>query len=121
MENSPHPIDVAVGARVRQRRTELGLSQSDLGQQIGLTFQQIQKYERGSNRISASKLLMIAEVLGTTGSALLGEGEAVDEAEAGKILGMPGTSELLKAWRDLDTQRQRTAVIALMRSMAGQA
>lgn len=60
----PHPVDVHVGARVRFRRHVVGLSQTELGERIGVTFQQIQKYERGANRISASRLFMIAGVLG---------------------------------------------------------
>lgn len=59
----PHPIDVHVGARVRLRRNMLGLSQGALGEALGLTFQQVQKYERGANRIGASRLLEIAHVL----------------------------------------------------------
>ena len=63
-EDGPHPIDIQVGHRVRERRTLLGLSQSHLAEQVGLTFQQIQKYERGTNRISASRLWQLSEVLG---------------------------------------------------------
>ena len=59
----PNPIDVHVGGRVRLRRTLLGLSQEKLGEAIGLTFQQVQKYERGANRIGASRLLDLSRVL----------------------------------------------------------
>ena len=59
----PSPVDVHVGARLRQRRTLLGMSQTTLGDAIGLTFQQVQKYERGSNRISASRLFALTRVL----------------------------------------------------------
>ena len=58
-----HPVDVHVGARMRQRRTLLGMSQEKLGTAVGLTFQQIQKYERGSNRIGSSRLFEFAKVL----------------------------------------------------------
>lgn len=60
----PNPIDVHVGARLRLRRTLLGLSQEKLGEAVGITFQQLQKYERGSNRISASRLYNLSQVLG---------------------------------------------------------
>lgn len=60
---SPDPIDAHVGSRVRICRAHRDLSQADLGEAIGLTFQQIQKYERGTNRISASRLYEIAQVL----------------------------------------------------------
>ena len=61
--NTVNPIDLYVGGRVRMRRKFLGLSQTDLGDALGLTFQQVQKYERGSNRISASKLYDTAQCL----------------------------------------------------------
>lgn len=59
----PNPIDVHVGGRVRQRRMLLGLSQEKLGDALGLTFQQVQKYERGANRIGASRLFDLSRVL----------------------------------------------------------
>ena len=62
----PNPIDVHVGARLRLRRTLLGLSQEKLGEAVGITFQQLQKYERGANRISASRLFNLAQVLGVS-------------------------------------------------------
>ena len=62
-KDGPSPIDVHVGGRVRRRRTLMGLSQEKLGEAIGLTFQQVQKYERGMNRISASKLYLLSNVL----------------------------------------------------------
>lgn len=58
-----HPVDAHVGLRVRQRRALLGLSQTDLGSFVGLAFQQIQKYERGSNRISSSRLYEFSRIL----------------------------------------------------------
>jgi transcriptional regulator with XRE-family HTH domain len=59
----PHPVDVHVGSRLRQRRTSMGMSQEKLGDAIGLTFQQVQKYERGTNRIGASRLFELSRVL----------------------------------------------------------
>jgi transcriptional regulator with XRE-family HTH domain len=58
--DSPHGVDVHVGARIRMRRKELGLSQDGLAEALGVTFQQVQKYERGSNRVSASRLYQVA-------------------------------------------------------------
>jgi transcriptional regulator with XRE-family HTH domain len=60
---APNPIDVHVGARMRLRRTLLGLSQERLGELIGLTFQQVQKYERGANRVSCSRLFDLSKAL----------------------------------------------------------
>ncbi len=62
----PNPVDVHVGARLRQRRTLLGMSQTTSGEGIGLTFQQVQKYEKGTNRISASRLFYLSGVLDVT-------------------------------------------------------
>ena len=64
MPKDPHHIDVHVGGRVRLRRMMVGMSQERLGEKLGLTFQQIQKYEKGANRIGASRLYDIAQVLG---------------------------------------------------------
>lgn len=62
-DGKPRPVDVHVGSRVRLRRTMLGMSQEKLGKAIGLTFQQVQKYERGANRIGASRLFELSKVL----------------------------------------------------------
>ena len=61
--DAPSPVDVHVGSRVRLRRTLLGMSQEKLGNAVGLTFQQIQKYERGANRIGASRLFEMSRIL----------------------------------------------------------
>lgn len=65
MENKkkPNPIDIHVGSRIRLRRTMLGMSQEKLGESLGITFQQIQKYEKGTNRVGASRLQNISSVL----------------------------------------------------------
>lgn len=63
IKKEPSPIDVYVGSRVRLRRTLLGFSQDKLGKCIGLTFQQIQKYERGTNRIGSSRLYSLSQIL----------------------------------------------------------
>jgi transcriptional regulator with XRE-family HTH domain len=62
-ENRPSPIDVHVGSRIRLRRTLLGMSQERLGEALGLTFQQVQKYERGVNRVGASRLFDLSRVM----------------------------------------------------------
>ena len=62
-EDGPDPIDVHVGNRVRVRRTLLGMSQTQLGERVGVTFQQLQKYERGADRVSASRLFQISRIL----------------------------------------------------------
>jgi transcriptional regulator with XRE-family HTH domain len=66
LDRGPNPVDLHVGARIRMRRKLLGVSQERLADQLGLTFQQVQKYERGANRVSASKLYEIARALQTS-------------------------------------------------------
>ncbi len=61
--DGPHPVDLHVGVRIRMRRKEMGVSQERLADALGITFQQVQKYERGANRVSASKLWEIATAL----------------------------------------------------------
>ena len=63
---TPHPIDVHVGNRIRLRRKLINMTQEQLARDLGITFQQVQKYERGSNRVSASRLFQIAEILDVT-------------------------------------------------------
>jgi transcriptional regulator with XRE-family HTH domain len=80
----PHPVDVHVGSRVRLRRTLMGLSQEKLGEAVGLTFQQIQKYERGSNRIGASRLHEFSQILNVPVSFFF-EGGADDRAAPSRV------------------------------------
>ena len=80
--DGPNPTDVQVGARVRQRRVQLGLSQEKLGEALGLTFQQVQKYERGANRVGASRLWDISRILGVPVSYFY-SGAEEDEGGAG--------------------------------------
>lgn len=79
---NPQPVDVQVGARLRQRRMYLGMNQGELAALLGLTFQQVQKYESGSNRISAGRLHYIARLLEVPVEwFFLGEPVALDRAE----------------------------------------
>ncbi|MEN8492004.1 helix-turn-helix transcriptional regulator, partial [Brucella melitensis] len=70
-KKKPNPIDMHVGSRIRLRRNMLGLSQEKLGENLGITFQQIQKYEKGTNRVGASRLQAISSILNVPGSCLL--------------------------------------------------
>src|ERR1700761_6468025 len=81
VEQGPNPIDRHVGLRIRMRRKELGISQERLAESIGLTFQQVQKYERAANRVSASKLWEMSRALSTNVSYFyegLGGGDGED-------------------------------------------
>jgi transcriptional regulator with XRE-family HTH domain len=82
----PNPIDVHVGARVRLRRTLLGMSQGVLGEAIGLTFQQVQKYERGTNRVSSSRLVDMANALDVDVSSFFQEMSAEVEKQTPAML-----------------------------------
>ncbi len=115
---TPNAIDVEVGLRLRLLRRERGLSQSDLAQALGLTFQQVQKYEKGTNRISASKLWEAARFLSVPVSALFGADQgSPPRSEAMAALAEPDTVRLLEAWSRIERVDQRRAVLALVRSL----
>ena len=88
----PNPIDRHVGSRVRMRRVMLGMSQEKLGEALGLTFQQVQKYEKGTNRIGASRLQQISRTLDVP-PAFFFEGAPSFEAIADPALGQTGVAE----------------------------
>jgi len=82
-KKKPNPTDVHVGSRIRLRRNMLGMSQEKLGESLGITFQQIQKYEKGTNRVGASRLQAISDILGVPVSFLF-EDAPGHEASTGK-------------------------------------
>lgn len=98
-DGGPSPIDVHVGSRVRLRRTLLGMSQTALGDAIGLTFQQVQKYERGANRISASRLWALSNVLDVPVSFFFDDMPA-EVAAVGSTLGGEGSDAPTARVRD---------------------
>src|SRR3954462_9487127 len=83
---APNPIDIRVGARLRLRRNMLGLSQEKLGEAIGLTFQQVQKYERGANRIGASRLHELSQALDVPVSFFFDDTDPVRAPAMGGVL-----------------------------------
>ncbi|WP_075997794.1 helix-turn-helix domain-containing protein [Salaquimonas pukyongi] len=82
-QRKPNPIDIHVGSRIRLRRTMLGLSQEKLGDALGITFQQIQKYEKGANRVGASRLQEISRVLKTPVAFFFEGAPGQDTSDAG--------------------------------------
>src|SRR3954470_10751401 len=86
---TPNPIDVRVGARLRLRRNMLGLSQEKLGEAIGLTFQQVQKYERGTNRLGASRLHELSRVLDVPISFFFDDVDPVRVPAMGSLAELP--------------------------------
>jgi transcriptional regulator with XRE-family HTH domain len=117
------PLDALIGQRVRRLRAARGLSQTELGQAINVTFQQIQKYEAGTNRIAASTLVRLAAALGVAPDALL-SGEAVRPASAlaarASLLSTTGAEALLASYASLGSEALRRAVLSLVREMNGE-
>jgi transcriptional regulator with XRE-family HTH domain len=113
-------LELVIGARMRARRRQRGLSQSELAEQLGVSFQQVQKYERGANRVAASTLLTAARALGTTISWLVGEESSGrdDDEDVFHALSRPGALEILQAFNAIDDPRSRAALLALAREMA---
>ena len=90
MAEHPHPVDIHVGSRVRLCRTLKGLSQQKLAQALGLTFQQVQKYERGANRVGASRLFELSQILDVPPSFFF---EGAPTMDGGTAPDAPGLSE----------------------------
>jgi transcriptional regulator with XRE-family HTH domain len=118
------PVDIALGDRIKQRRKLIGMSQTTLAEKIGVTFQQVQKYEKGMNRVGSSRLVGIASALGLTPSALFGESEtagAEETADVAMLSSFAGSTEglaLNHAFLRIDDGASRKAVIALVRAIA---
>ena len=133
-KRSPNAIDIHVGSRIRLRRTLLGMSQGKLGDAIGLTFQQVQKYERGANRISSSRLFDLARVLDVPLAYFFDEMSASTSARSpGRLRGMANqrpppfkldpmakreTLELVRAYYRITDPRVRKRVFELTKSLA---
>ena len=139
----PHPVDIYVGKRLRMRRTMLGMSQEALGRAIGVTFQQIQKYERGVNRMGSSRLFDFARILNVP-VAFFFEGyeESQTEQTAGSMAvtsaAYPGlndsaendfeherltsreTLELMRAYHRISDNKTRKRIAELIKTMAGE-
>jgi transcriptional regulator with XRE-family HTH domain len=119
----PDPIDVAVGLRIRQLRKARGMSQENLGDALGITFQQIQKYERGTNRVSASMLVKTARTLNVAPTAILPDDDAPQPQSplVMQILAqMRGVEELVEAYARIKSARLRRTVLLLARALADQ-
>jgi transcriptional regulator with XRE-family HTH domain len=123
-QRSANSVDSHVGSRVRLRRLELGLSQEKLAEQLGITFQQVQKYERGTNRIGASRLHQIALVLqapityffeGASESALPRAGEQSPLALA---LSDPATVRLVRAFASIADPQLKQKAVGIIEAIA---
>lgn len=131
---SPHPVDIYVGRRLRLKRTILGMSQEAVGKQIGVTFQQIQKYERGINRMGASRLFDFAKALGVQVSyffegygdyamddgAVLALGEQEAAAFEHEKTNNRETLEVMRAFYRIKNPSVRKRIIDLIKAMASE-
>ncbi len=130
----PNPIDIHVGGRVRFRRMLLGMSQEKLGERLGLTFQQVQKYEKGINRIGASRLFDLAQVLGVPVQFFYEEAPSAevhpfmpdgiaDKPEGQSIVEFLRSRdglELNRAFVRISDIKARRAIVDLVRSLANE-
>lgn len=122
------PVDSHVGSRLRLRRTLLGMSQEKLGKSVGLTFQQIQKYERGHNRIGSSRLYQFCKVLGVPVSFLFDEmpcdmgsqtssASQVEQATYDEDMSRRETLELVRAYYRIDNRNTRKRIYELVKAV----
>ena len=115
------PLDAMVGAKIRMFRINRGMSQTALAERVGVSFQQVQKYEKGANRVGASRLSQIASVLGiTVGELFESSQEKIAAANSpGHLLAEPGALRVLKAYLRTNS-RVRLAIAKLVESIADQ-
>ena len=130
-KKTPNPIDKHVGSRVRMRRMMLGMSQEKLGDALSLTFQQVQKYEKGTNRIGASRLQQIAVILQVPvsfffegaphapGQAASGMAEAPSPAYISDYLATSDGLALTKAFMRIKSSKLRRRIVELVEQIAG--
>lgn len=122
MNMSASDIDVYVGTKMRRRREALGISQGRLGRHLGLTFSQIQKYEKGTNRIGAGRLYQIASFLGVPPSHFFeGLESANGKSEAGAGTSRDDIQLLADAFNGIVDAETRSSVLALVRQLASDA
>jgi transcriptional regulator with XRE-family HTH domain len=129
-KKAPNPIDKHVGARVRMRRMMMNMSQEKLGDALGLTFQQVQKYEKGTNRIGASRLQQIAQILQVPVSFFFegtphapghagGMSEAPSPAYVSDFLATSDGLALTKAFMRIKSSKLRRRIVDLVEQIAG--
>jgi len=130
MKKSTGSIDKEIGGRVRMRRVSIGMSQEKLGDMLGLTFQQVQKYEKGMNRISVARLVEIARILGVDIDFFFdgikprkGEAGFADSSAPGYVADMMSTPEglqLVRHFTGIKNPKVRKSIVQLVASLAAQ-
>jgi len=130
---TPHPVDMHVGKRLRSRRTLLGMSQEKLGEAVGVTFQQIQKYERGLNRIGSSRLYEFARVLSNSVSYFFEGMETVANDSSHSAMAEDSVGfeyenlankevlSLVRAFSGITDQKVRKDILSLVKSLSNSA
>ena len=126
-QKSPLPKDIQIGQRIRAQRLNSGMSQTDLADRLGVTFQQVQKYEKGVNRVGAGRLEQIAEAIGVTAAFFFdGAGDRVSKSDAEAIdsgiglLRRQGALRVLKAY-DAMSPKHRQLFMAIGEIFSGNA
>jgi transcriptional regulator with XRE-family HTH domain len=120
----PDPVDVHVGGRIRTRRLLIGMNQETLARNLGVTFQQVQKYEGGANRVSASRLAEIAAVLGVgidyffAGLHASDTGLSIEEAAQRNLMQRPDALELIRVYYAIADQRVRRQLLEMVATLA---
>jgi transcriptional regulator with XRE-family HTH domain len=116
----PNPVDKEIGARIRAQRLALRMSQEALGDAIGLTFQQVQKYEKGTNRCSGSRLHQIAGALKTTPAFLVSGQNSNDSGAMTEVFALLDRADSLRLLRAFDTIKgtTRASIVDLVESIA---
>jgi transcriptional regulator with XRE-family HTH domain len=121
-KKSGDPVDAEVGLNIRFYRKQAGMSQEALGEKLGLTFQQIQKYEKGTNRVGAGRLTRIAKILDVPVSAFFGSSLEENEEYSGlspaRLLMIPGAVKLVEAYGMLRNQQLRNVFVRLIEELA---
>ena len=123
---SPDHVDIEVGQRIRIYRKAKGLSQTTLADQLGVTFQQVQKYENGTNRIGAGRLMRIAQVLGVPVTTLLGVNDTTEikssarrkVASSLKLLTLSSALRLLRSYERINDGKIRRSIVNLVENIA---
>lgn len=130
MKKSTGSIDIEIGSRVRMRRISIGMSQEKLGDMLGLTFQQVQKYEKGTNRISVARLVDIAKILGVDIHFFF-DGVKSAKADAGfeeeesppyisEMMSTPEGLQLIRTFTGIKSAKVRKSIVQLVAALASQ-
>ena len=129
-KKKPNPIDTHVGSRIRLRRNMIGMSQEKLGESLGITFQQIQKYEKGMNRISVARLVDIAKILNVdidfffdgikSGKTEAGFADSGAPPYVADMMSTPEGLQLVRTFASIKSSKIRKSIVQLVSTLAAQ-